>query len=492
MNRGILVAGAVARWPAMQHVSLAWADVDPARHPFDPDTVHDLVRALAPAGGVPAPYRYEPFRAYDHATADARWARRRAMDDARWTWQRAMNDALVGYYGSWARGWNFQMGGYTADGALTVRWNGAQDSITTPEATLDAVAGALLDWRTFLEDLVGIFAWHLPIPTEPHAAFAAWEATAAALVATVAARSGDDEFWYPVCTMALKWFLDVAEVPGDDHDALVDATIGGRFSSSVSPQGAEVADGAESLAAALTGITPRPDDAWPDIWPQDWPSRRSTEIPAAARQPPRADPPPAVPDTLATWRQVRQAARWDRITGDGPARTSRDGIADVFARRKYGAGRALAALRLARADAAEGGPLTFARLEAWQREVLGVAAAPFRTTSAWARGGRERYAYHAELPSLFDMCLAESADPAVPLPSRAARVYLDVLFFHPFADGNARSAALALYFVLARDGVVLDRAAPLLMTRWPATDPRGAEGVAGFVATLIERTRGGW
>ncbi|MFC4047795.1 Fic family protein, partial [Dactylosporangium siamense] len=297
--------------------------------------------------------------------------------------------------------------------------------------------------------------------------------------------------WYPVCTLALKWFLDVAEVPGDDHDVLVDATIGGKFFSSVSPQGAEVADGAESLAAALTGITPRPDDAWPDTWPQDWPSRRSTEIPTAARRAQPAAPPAAIPDSLAAWRQVRQSARWAHVAGhvDGPAGTARDGVAEVFARRKYGAGRALAALRLARADAAGSGPLTFARLETWQREVLGVAAAPFRTTSAWARGGRERYAYDSELPSAFEACLAESADPAVPLPSRAARVYLDVLFFHPFADGNARSAALALYFVLARDGVVLDRAAALLMTRWPATDPRGAEGVARFVATLIERTR---
>lgn len=74
-------------------------------------------------------------------------------------------------------------------------------------------------------------------------------------------------------------------------------------------------------------------------------------------------------------------------------------------------------------------------------------------------------------------------------PYDPRRVYLDVLHFHPFTDGNARSAALALYFVLAREGVVLDRAAPLLMTRWPASDPSSAEGLAGFVAVLVEQTR---
>ncbi|WP_327001853.1 Fic family protein [Dactylosporangium sp. NBC_01737] len=77
----------------------------------------------------------------------------------------------------------------------------------------------------------------------------------------------------------------------------------------------------------------------------------------------------------------------------------------------------------------------------------------------------------------------------MPLPSRAARVYLDVAFFHPFADGNARSAALALYFVLAREGVVLDQAASLLMTVRPAGETRGAEAMARHVAALVERTR---
>ncbi|MEV0136748.1 Fic family protein [Dactylosporangium sp. NPDC050688] len=473
----------------MTIATLTWADVDPARHPFDPGTVHDVVRAVAPAGGVPAPFRYNRCTVFDPATAEADWSRERAAEEARWAWQQAMDAALVEHYEGWAAGWNAQMGGRTADGVLVLRWNGARDSITTPEETLEAVAGALLDWRAFLEDLAELFARHLPLPAESSAAFVAWEATVAALVAAVAARSGADEHWYPVCSLALKWFLDVAEVPGDGHDALVEAAVGGRFWSSVSPQGAEVADAAESLAAALTGITPPPDDAWPDIWPQDWPSWRSTELPAAARAPRTPPPVVVVPDTLAAWRRIRREARWEHATGhvEGPVRTHRDGIAEHFAKR--GCRTVLAALALVREDANAGGPLTFARLQAWQQQVLGTTTAGFRTTSAWARAGRERYAYRDDLPAAFEACLAEATDPLVPLPSRAARVFLDVLFFHPFADGNARSAALALYFVLGSDGVVLARAAPLLMTRWSAADPRGAEGLARFVAALIEQTR---
>jgi prophage maintenance system killer protein len=35
-------------------------------------------------------------------------------------------------------------------------------------------------------------------------------------------------------------------------------------------------------------------------------------------------------------------------------------------------------------------------------------------------------------------------------------IYLDVCFFHPFDDGNARSAFLAALFVLVREGIVLE------------------------------------
>lgn len=369
-----------------------------------------------------------------------------------------------------------------------MRWSGARDSITTREETLDAVAGALLDWRTFLEDLAELFPQYLPLPAEPGAAAVAWEATVASLVATVAARSGEDEFWYPMCAVVLKWFLAVAEVPGEDHDALVDYAIGGRFRSSVSPLGAEVADAAESLAATLTGVTPPPDGVWPDTWPQDWPSRRSTELPAAARAP--RIKPPAAPDALATWQQVRRTARWDQAAEHvrSPVHTARDGIAEHLAKRRYGAGR-----RPCRA-----GPRACGR---------GRGRPPhLRASGGVATEGARRR--RRAVPD--EVCLGAGRLGAVPVPRRATGGIRGVsgrgdrpgraaaVAGHPGVPRCAalppvrrrqrRSAALALYFVLAREGVVLDRAAPLLMTRWPASDPRGAEGLAGFIAVLVEQT----
>jgi hypothetical protein len=62
------------------------------------------------------------------------------------------------------------------------------------------------------------------------------------------------------------------------------------------------------------------------------------------------------------------------------------------------------------------------------------------------------------------------------------------LFFHPFEDGNARAAMLALAFVLARDGVSLDEAHPLQVTRW-ADDADGAAELAVLLGILITATQ---
>jgi hypothetical protein len=72
---------------------------------------------------------------------------------------------------------------------VTVRWCRARHLITTPEQTLGAVAGALIDWRTFLEELAGHFAQHLSLPQDPRAAFTAWEAAVGDLVATGRGRA---------------------------------------------------------------------------------------------------------------------------------------------------------------------------------------------------------------------------------------------------------------------------------------------------------------
>ncbi|WP_435132432.1 Fic family protein [Actinacidiphila sp. bgisy144] len=151
----------------------------------------------------------------------------------------------------------------------------------------------------------------------------------------------------------------------------------------------------------------------------------------------------------------------------------------------------MAALDAAFADARQGVPLSFALLAGWQRTVLGRQSVGFRPAPAFAKGGQERYGLAPGTRTRFERCLSESTHADLPLPARAARAYLDVLFFHPFEDGNARAAMLALAFLLAREGVFLRDARPVAVMRW-ADDAEGAADLAvllGILTTAAERKR---
>lgn len=119
-----------------------------------------------------------------------------------------------------------------------------------------------------------------------------------------------------------------------------------------------------------------------------------------------------------------------------------------------------------------------------------IPAADFRTGPAFAKNGRERYGLSADTRQRYTSCLAEAADQTIPVAARAARAYLDVAFFHPYEDGNARLAGLVLHFVLLRAGVELDEVRPILTTIRRADDPQGAADLARLIhgtATATDR-----
>ena len=199
------------------------------------------------------------------------------------------------------------------------------------------------------------------------------------------------------------------------------------------------------------------------------------------------------PDSLSVWLRVRRAADWHHAPVLRPVPPANDGFrtwceGPVRRRDPVRAERLLAAHTVARADASRRAPLDFALLAGWQSEVLGEAEAPFRTNDAYAKAGRERYGLTPRTRADFDSCLRETADPDLPLAARAARAYLDVAFFHPFTDGNARAALLTLVHVLAREGVVLPEVGPLQATRY-ADDAAGAADLAALIGVLNHRRR---
>ncbi|MEU1466186.1 Fic family protein [Streptomyces sp. NPDC005727] len=200
-------------------------------------------------------------------------------------------------------------------------------------------------------------------------------------------------------------------------------------------------------------------------------------------------------DALVAWCEVRQQIDWSSAAAEssGPVEPVVDGLASWFdgpVRRRDPdrADRLLAAMTLARDAASRREPLTLALLGDWQRLVLGVPEASLRQGDAFAKAGRERYGLTPRIWQDFSECLRQSADPAVPLAARAARVYLDIIFFHPYPDGNARLALLALAHVLELGEIRLDEVAPIQTTRY-ADDPVGAADLAVLIAVLIRGTR---
>ncbi|MFF3956469.1 Fic family protein [Streptomyces sp. NPDC001890] len=196
-------------------------------------------------------------------------------------------------------------------------------------------------------------------------------------------------------------------------------------------------------------------------------------------------------DSLSVWLRVRREADWQRAPALQRVTPDRDGFrswceGSVRRRDPIRAERLLAAHALAREDAARRTPLDFALMAGWQREVLAATGAPFRASDAHAKAGRERYGLTPHTQADFDSCLRETTDPDVPLAARAARAYLDVAFFHPFTDGNARAALLTLVHVLAREDIVLPEVGPLQTTRY-ADDPAGAADLAVLIGVLNRR-----
>lgn len=146
---------------------------------------------------------------------------------------------------------------------------------------------------------------------------------------------------------------------------------------------------------------------------------------------------------------------------------------------------ALARVR-ALADARE--PLTWARLTEVQAEMLGRPVG-FRTAEAFAHGGAHRYLYAPELEEMFVRKVeADARDGCHPV-AQAVRLYLDLAFFHPFPDGNARAARLWFEFILRRARLPMPPLAPwVLLPKTPGDVERYGRYVRLAARSISGRT----
>lgn len=146
---------------------------------------------------------------------------------------------------------------------------------------------------------------------------------------------------------------------------------------------------------------------------------------------------------------------------------------------------ALAQVR-ALADARE--PLTYTRLREVQAQVLGHPVA-FRQGDAFAHSGAHRYLFFPELEAMFIRKVeADARDGCHPV-AQAARLYLDIIFFHPFPDGNARAARLWLEFLLRRARLPTPSLVPLVLLPKQPGDGKRYEHFVQLLARGISGRR---
>jgi hypothetical protein len=393
---------------------LRWSDVDPSARAFDPAPARAAVAdRLRLAVGTPKP---------EHGDD--------ALEDS-------VDRAIVAVCGAWAAGWRWAAS--EPGGGGPVRgWCCARDSLFVGDdeealGTIDRVVAALAEWRAFLEEIASAFAV-LRASSTGQAVEERVEHAAAHLLPTILRHTRHEDAWYSTFVSVLSWYLEAEGYAPELVDPVVARVVSARFESWIAPRPSVAREACAELGH---------------------------EVALALADPPHAE------DALAAWRSRRGGAfPWppsprDRepVRGDahlryieGPER----------ARDPDRAARMAAALDACRASAHRGERLTFERLAAWQAIVLGRPA-PFRAGDAYAKGGRERYALLPETPQHFDAALDEAGDLAANVAVRAARAFLDVCFFHPFDDGNARAARLALEHVITRAGLALHAVEPLFV-----------------------------
>jgi hypothetical protein len=278
------------RWPLQ-----AWADVDPALHPFDPAGALTVVRSVA----TPLPPPVPPSVALNVWGGPG--SEYRAARDVAFRWNVAMTDALVAHYGSWAQGWHWTPDAGDYSGERVRRWEFFEPISTSAAEALPLVADELVRWRRWLESLAERFDrfWPALRPGGPDRGdVASWEAAIAHLLTASAAGAEDEGSWQGWSRNVLIWFLTAAGLPELRSVMLVHEGLDSRYDHWKVLSPADVADIAERIARQAAGPAddhipgpgqtsrpgqiPRPGqgaDDWPDTWPQGWPSWRATNLP---------------------------------------------------------------------------------------------------------------------------------------------------------------------------------------------------------------------
>lgn len=360
--------------------------------------------------------------------------------DAR-EWLRGIDHSLQQRFGSWVCGWQWG----TSGGGIVTSWCCPSHSLHQGEEARN-ISTALREWCERIDQLARLFQElefeYRALPLEVHL-----EHATARVVALVIELTGCNESWYYSFALITRWYFEHLGLQVSPD--LLEQVISGYFESWTEPSAELMEAACRDLGKLAQHLRPSRDDL--EVWLQTRERAFSLPLP-----PP---PPPA------------QACDGHRAYILGPE----------WRRDSRRASRMLAALERCRHDSNQQVVLSFQLLAQWQSLVLDQPEPALRTTWAYAKGGREAYAPQ-HLQQL-DNCLKQALGHESPA-LRAARVYLDVCFFHPFSDGNARAARLALDFVLTKAGLWLCVPEPIFCLSRSVSDETGARSLAELIDRL--------
>jgi len=401
---------------------LRWLDLDPETHAFEPRAAEPRLRRI-----VAAAARSEHGRRHCETQ---------------------INDAILETHGAWAGGWcwapNEPGGGGPSRGWCCSRDSVLRDDDASPETTVERALGALASWREFLEELARRFAtMRVAGTTVEHAA--------AELLPYILDRTSAEDAWYRTFAASVAWFAEPLAGDVEKMRGAVHALVSGRFESWMTPNEPAQTETFRALGDLVDGEPVR--------------------------------------DATAAWLAIRSTA-FERLPEEPRASITGDGhqhYIDTVDRTHdpVRAERLTAALEMCRASARSGLALSLGQLAEWQAIVLGASQpVELRTGDALAKAGRERYPWTPELRDTLEGVLADAADSRTHPAVRAARAYLDVCFLHPFPDGNARAARLALDHVLTGAGLALRAAGPVFRLSRAANDGPGAASFARVIDRL--------
>ena len=190
------------------------------------------------------------------------------------------------------------------------------------------------------------------------------------------------------------------------------------------------------------------------------------------------------------------AADWPAASADSQGLPAVDALHAAYVER-YATLRAgertaqiLTAIRAVAERAQAGEAVSWDGLRRLQAIVLDQAHVGFRAQPAHANSRMETYGCHPKLEAAFVRKLASDAAEELHPLLHACRLYLDVRFFHPFADGNGAAARLALQWALQQGGVRLPELTPLFQLPVHPGDLDEYRALCDLAASLLRRAHG--